>query len=89
MKVAKYYGKDDIRIEEMPVPEIYAGEVLVRVMASGICGSDVMHWYRAGKTPLVLGHEIAGEIEAIGDDLKFFGSLGAPSLIISDVDISG
>lgn len=67
MKVAKYYGKDDIRIEEMPVPEINTGEVLVRVMASGICGSDVMHWYRAGKTPLVLGHEISGIIEAVGE----------------------
>jgi len=67
MKVAKYYGKDDIRIEEMPVSEISAGEVLVRVMASGICGSDVMHWYRAGRGPVVLGHEIAGVIEAVGE----------------------
>jgi len=67
MRVAKYYGVHDIRIEEMPVPEIRTGEALVRIMASGICGSDVMHWYRAGKTPLVLGHEIAGVIEAVGE----------------------
>lgn len=67
MRVAKYYGIHDIRIEEMPVPEIRAGEALVRIMASGVCGSDVMHWYRAGKTPLVLGHEIAGVIEAVGE----------------------
>ncbi|MDA8084711.1 MAG: zinc-dependent dehydrogenase [Nitrospiraceae bacterium] len=66
MKAAVYYGKDDLRVEEMPVPEISAGELLVRVHASGICGSDVMHWYRAGRGPLVLGHEIAGEVVAVG-----------------------
>lgn len=67
MQVAVYYGKDDIRLEEMPVPATGAGEVLVRVRASGICGSDVMHWYRAGRGPLVLGHEIAGEVAAVGE----------------------
>src|SRR5664279_3102563 len=70
MKAAVYYGKDDLRIEEMPVPEIAEGEVLVRVRASGICGSDVMHWYRAGRGPLVLGHEIAGEIVSVGDEVR-------------------
>jgi L-iditol 2-dehydrogenase len=72
MKAAVYYGKDDLRIEEMPVPEIAGGEVLVRVRASGICGSDVMHWYRAGRGPLVLGHEIAGEIVSVGDEVRDF-----------------
>ncbi|PKL52148.1 MAG: alcohol dehydrogenase [Nitrospira bacterium HGW-Nitrospira-1] len=67
MKVARYYGSNDIRIEGMPVPDIGPGELLVRIKASGICGSDVMHWYRAGRTPLVLGHEIAGVIEAVGE----------------------
>jgi len=66
MKVAKYYGKDDIRFEEMPLPGIGPGEMLVRIHASGICGSDVMHWYRKGKGPLVLGHEIAGEVAEVG-----------------------
>jgi L-iditol 2-dehydrogenase len=70
MKVARYYGKDDIRIEEMPVPEVGPGELLVRITASGICGSDVMHWYRAGKGPIVLGHEIAGEIAEVGDGVS-------------------
>jgi len=69
MRVAKYYGKDDIRIEEMPVPEPGPGELVVRIRASGICGSDVMHWYRAGRGPLVLGHEIAGEVAAAGDGI--------------------
>jgi L-iditol 2-dehydrogenase len=67
MKAAVYHGKDDIRIEEMPVPEPGPGEVLVRIMASGICGSDVMHWYRTGRGPLVLGHEISGEVVAAGE----------------------
>ncbi|MBI5641345.1 MAG: alcohol dehydrogenase catalytic domain-containing protein [Nitrospirae bacterium] len=67
MQVARYYGKDDIRIEEMPVPEPGPGELLLRVKASGICGSDVMHWYRAGRGPVVLGHEIAGEIAGVGE----------------------
>lgn len=70
MKVAMYYGENDIRLEEMPVPEIGNGELLIRIVASGICGSDVMHWYRAGKTPLVLGHEIAGEVVAAGEGVK-------------------
>ena len=72
MKVARYYGSNDIKIEEMPVPEIGPGELLVRIKASGICGSDVMHWYRAGRGPVVLGHEIAGEVVATGEAVRTF-----------------
>jgi L-iditol 2-dehydrogenase len=72
MRVAVYRNNDDIRIEERPVPEIGPGEILVRVVASGICGSDVMEWYRVEKAPLVLGHEIAGEVERIGDGVERF-----------------
>jgi L-iditol 2-dehydrogenase len=72
MKVARYYGSNDIKIEEMPVPEIGPGELLVRIKASGICGSDVMHWYRAGRGPVVLGHEIAGEVVAAGEAVRTF-----------------
>jgi len=72
MKVARYYGNDDIRIEEMPVPEIGRGELLIRIIASGICGSDVMHWYREGKGPVVLGHEIAGEVTAAGEGVTAY-----------------
>jgi L-iditol 2-dehydrogenase len=66
MRVAMYYNNKDVRIEEMPVPKIGPGELLVKVIASGICGSDVMEWYRIRKAPIVLGHEIAGEIVEIG-----------------------
>lgn len=62
VKVAVYYNNNDIRIEEFSRPQIKEGEILVKVMASGICGTDVMEWYRIKKAPRVLGHEIAGEI---------------------------
>ena len=67
MRVAMYYNNNDIRLEEMPKPEIGSGELLVKVIASGVCGSDVMEWYRIKKAPLVLGHEIAGDIVEVGD----------------------
>ncbi len=62
MNVGMYYKNSDVRIEEMPVPKIGKGELLVKVMASGICGTDVMEWYRIKKAPRVFGHEIAGEV---------------------------
>lgn len=62
MKVAVYYNNRDVRIEDRPQPKIGAGEVLVKVRASGICGTDVMEWYRIKKAPRILGHEIAGDI---------------------------
>ena len=46
MLVAKYYNNNDIRLEELPTPKIGPGEILVKVRASGICGTDVMEWYR-------------------------------------------
>ena len=67
MRVAMYYNNKDIRIEEMPIPGIGPGELLVRIEASGICGSDVMEWYRVKRAPLVLGHEIAGEVVEVGE----------------------
>jgi len=66
MRVAVYYNNHDVRIEERPVPRIGPGELLVKVMASGICGSDVMEWYRIKKAPIILGHEISGVISETG-----------------------
>src|SRR6266581_4863746 len=66
MRAAMYYANDDVRIVDLPTPRIGPGEILVRVKASGICGSDVMEWYRKPKAPLVLGHEIAAEVVQIG-----------------------
>jgi L-iditol 2-dehydrogenase len=70
MRVAMYYNNKDIRLEEIPKPTVGPDEVLIRIEASGICGSDVMEWYRLHKAPLVLGHEIAGEIVEVGDQVK-------------------
>ncbi len=72
MRVAMYYNNRDIRVEELPRPTIGPGELLVKIWASGICGSDVMEWYRIGKAPLVLGHEIAGEVAEVGPGVRGF-----------------
>ena len=65
-----YYNNRDVRLEEIPTPQIGAGELLVKVLSSGICGSDAMEWYRIKKAPRVLGHEIAGEIVGVGKEVR-------------------
>ncbi|HWP92563.1 MAG TPA: zinc-dependent dehydrogenase [Thermodesulfobacteriota bacterium] len=72
MRVAMYYNNRDVRVEELPIPKIGPGEILIRVEASGVCGSDVMEWYRLPKAPLVLGHEVAGEVVEVGEDVRKF-----------------
>jgi L-iditol 2-dehydrogenase len=72
MKVARYYSQKDIRIEEMPPPEIGEDEVLVQMKACGICGSDLMEWYLQKRAPLVLGHEPGGIIAKKGNKVKGF-----------------
>jgi len=72
MRAAVWYNNRDVRVEEMPVPKIGAGELLLRIEASGICGSDVMEWYRRDRAPLVLGHEIGGQVVEVGDGVEGF-----------------
>jgi L-iditol 2-dehydrogenase len=72
MRVAMYYNNSDIRIQEMTRPDCGPGELVMRIEASGICGSDVMEWYRIKKAPLVLGHEVAGEVVEAGKEVKNF-----------------
>jgi L-iditol 2-dehydrogenase len=72
MKVAVYHSNDDIRIEDRPIPRISNGEILVQMKACGICGTDVMQWYRIAKGPRILGHEMVGEIVDIGRGVKSF-----------------
>ncbi|MFX1278061.1 MAG: zinc-dependent dehydrogenase [Promethearchaeota archaeon] len=68
MKVVRYYNNKDIREDKIPKPIIGEGEILVKVKESGICGSDVLEYYRFAKMKklgvdsLILGHEIAGDI---------------------------
>ncbi len=72
MKVAVYYSNKDIRIEERPKPVIGDGELLVKIEASGICGTDCLQWYRINRVPLVLGHEIAGIVRELGKGVKCY-----------------
>ncbi len=70
MKCAMYYNNRDIRLEDIPVPKIGPDELLVQMHACGICGSDVLEWYRIKKAPIVLGHEMTGEIVKIGENVE-------------------
>ncbi len=70
MKVGMYYNNHDVRVEDMPVPEVGPGELLVQIKASGICGSDIMEWYRIKRAPLVLGHEVTGEVAEVGEGVE-------------------
>jgi len=72
MRVLVYYSNKDVRLEEMSIPEIGPGELLMKAVASGICGSDVTEWYRRDKVPLVLGHEVAGEVVSVGEGVEEF-----------------
>lgn len=72
MRAAVLYDVDDIRIEERDVPKIGPGELLVHTRASGICTGDVMAWYVRRKAPLVLGHEPAGVVAAVGEGVTEF-----------------
>jgi L-iditol 2-dehydrogenase len=70
MRVARWYNNSDVRVEELPVPDIGPGETLVRIEACGICGSDVMEWYRIDRAPLILGHEIGAQIVKTGEGIE-------------------
>lgn len=75
MPAAVFYAPQDIRYEQVDVPTIADGEVLVRVRAAGICGTDV-RIMKGGKkvaAPIIIGHELAGEVAAVGagvEDVK-------------------
>src|SRR5262249_54181980 len=74
MKTAVFYGGTDIRVEDRAEPSPGHGEVLVRVRAAGICGSDLRH-YRGqvpnAAYPLTAGHELSGEVVATGSGVTY------------------
>jgi L-iditol 2-dehydrogenase len=73
MRAAVYRGLSDVRVETVPVPEIGAGEVLIRVAACGICGTDLKKIHSGSHAaPRIFGHETAGTIAAIGDGVEGF-----------------
>jgi len=67
-----WYSNKDIRIEEAPTPKPGPEEILVKIISCGICGSDIVEWYRLPRAPLVQGHEIGGEIVEVGGSVKNF-----------------
>lgn len=75
MKAAVFYGPGVIKVEEKEEPAIREDEVLVRIMAAGVCGTDI-HIYDGAKgasecfPPVVLGHEFAGIVEAVGEEVR-------------------
>ena len=71
MRAGVYRDKGVVRVEEVPVPEVGDGEVLIKVAACGICGTDIKKIFqRYVEPPQILGHELAGRIVAIGRDVK-------------------
>lgn len=69
MKVSVWYNNEDIRIEEVPKPKPGPKEMVIKILSCGICGSDIVEWYRLPRAPLVLGHEIGAEIAEIGESV--------------------
>jgi L-iditol 2-dehydrogenase len=74
VNVSRYYSRDNIRLEEMPIPEIGPGELLVQMKACGLCGSDLMSWYADEKAPTVLGHEPTGVVVEVGAGVEQFAA---------------
>ena len=77
MKAIKLFGKEDLRLVETPIPGISDEQILLKVEAAGICGTDIKNWKhgRAGvdeQHPLTLGHEVAGRIAKVGKKVPFY-----------------
>ncbi len=71
MRAALLFGKEDLRVQELATPEIGPEEVLLRVQAAAVCGTDVRMYRNGAKgvgpgSPLVLGHELSGTVERAG-----------------------
>ena len=74
MKSAVFYGKHELRVEEHEMPKVGPKDVLIRVKACGICGTDV-HIYEGDKgaaevnPPTILGHEFSGVVAEVGEEV--------------------
>ncbi len=69
MKAAVLHANKDLRYDDIPTPQVSQGDVLVKVVATGICGSDLprVHDHGAHNYPIILGHEFAGYVEEVGE----------------------
>jgi L-iditol 2-dehydrogenase len=73
MRAVVYYGKNDLRLETVPVPEIGAGELLVKIATCGICGTDLKKIHTGSHSaPRIFGHEMAGTIVRVGAGVANF-----------------
>ena len=72
MKAAIISGKGIVQLQDMPTPTIGANEILVRMRACGVCGTDIEKIHGEQITPPILGHEVAGEIEETGAQVHTF-----------------
>src|SRR5690625_1749196 len=72
MQAAVLRGPNALSLEQVDVPRPGPGELLVRIRACGICGSDLMDWYVEQKAPFVFGHEPTGDVVAVGDGVSTF-----------------
>ena len=75
MLAAVYYGPNDLRVENVPVPVIGKNEILVKVISASICGTDLRIFHGSHRmfppgTIRIPGHEVVGTISALGDDVK-------------------
>jgi L-iditol 2-dehydrogenase len=80
MQAAVYYGPGDIRVEDVPMPELAEDELLIRIKACGICGSD-LHMYRLGmfevlgrrvESGRIMGHALSGIVVSVGPKVTGF-----------------
>jgi L-iditol 2-dehydrogenase len=72
MKAAVWYNNQDIRIEDVPLGKPGSREMLIKVISCGICGSDIVEWYRMPRAPLVQGHELGAEVVEVGPSIERF-----------------
>ncbi len=70
MNAARAYSLDDVRVEEMPLPQLEPGDIRVRVSVCGVCSSDAMDWYVRRKVPVVLGHEPVGVVHEVAPEVE-------------------
>ncbi len=74
MLAVEYHSNEDMRVVEMPVPNIGPGELLVQMQACGLCASDVMEWYMRPRAPLYPGHEPVGVVAQVGEGVEQFSA---------------
>jgi len=75
MKALVYEGPRELHMRDVPIPDVKAGEVLIRVATAGICGSELGGYLGHNslrKPPLIMGHEFAGVVEQLGEGVSSF-----------------